>query len=206
MRNMFRKVICRQLGLGCKGHFFFLLGPIVNDAYFLCNLESENIEISNILHQMSYSSRSRLDLCGDYFVRNPEILLRNPKQYVRNGQDKRERGIMPASSYTQSIPSTAGLFGRRSEQFVPFMPIDITPCTIRLDTLRRETNEKQRSRWLRFEDLPWSPPTYIQQYTPGSQSHFELESNLIRTSSRFHRGCWKSRSSVPRFQRFLWSN
>jgi hypothetical protein len=161
---------------------------------------------TRILSDMSYTPRSRLDLCPDHFVRTADIHLRNPKQIVRNGYEKQERSPRLSSTYTQPSPASAGLFGRRSEQFVPFMPIGISPCTINLDTLRRESNEKQRSRWFRNNDAPWSPPTYIQQYTPGSQSHFELESSLIRTSKRFQRGNWKSLSSLPRFQRFLWSN
>ena len=155
---------------------------------------------------MSYAEKSRLDLCGDYFVRKPDLLLRNPKQFVHTGLEKRERGAKLATKYTKTSTPSSGLFGRRSELWFPFMPFNVSPTTVNLDYLRREPNEQQRSRWLRREDAPWSPPTYIQQYTPGSHSHYELESNLIRTSRRFQHGAWKSNSSTPRFQHYLWSN
>ena len=155
---------------------------------------------------MSYYSKSRLDLCGDYFVRKPEIGLRNPKQYVNLSFDRNERGTIKSIVYTQSRSPSAGLFGRRSENWCPFLPEGVSPSTIQVDSLQRQTNDKQRSRWMRRADPPWSPPTYIMQYTSGSQAHFELEANLLRTPKKFQKGGWKSRSAIPRYQRFSWSN
>ena len=61
----------------------------------------------------------------------------------------------------------------------------------------RLPNNKQLPRWKRREDLPWNPPTYIPQLTPGALPHYELESDILRTPRNIAR-CWKSTSATPR--------